>query len=169
MDAPGPLPEQAVSPAQMVQALGQACRLAGLADRHAKAVALGRRVTPGDVVALLGDLLATVDRQRPIRDRRTPPTDAERNAMLALVAEGLHDHEIAERMGATTTMVRRIRRAAGLPGNPKPPSGWQERIRDAHARGLTDDQIAEATGYTVGTVQQYRWILRLPANPKPKP
>lgn len=155
---------------QMIRALGQPCRLAGLHALHAAAVALEEEATHDDVLGLLDALSDAVDQARPVAERPErqahPEAHPEAHRVLPLVAEGLHDPAIADRLGLTVHQVRRARRAAGVAANPGAParSGWEERIRAAHGRGLSTRGIAEATGYSYRTCQEYLGRLGLRAH-----
>lgn len=166
MSAP---PERAaVIPAQLVRALGTACRLAGLAEAHADACALEERATHSDVVALLDELICAVDAQQPARAPSEPRRLPRRPTTIAeLAAAGRSDPEIAAELGTTTDAIRSARRrygiAAGAP-DARIRSGWEERLREAHGRGLTTPELAVELGWTVRTVEVRRSRLGLREN-----
>lgn len=105
-------------------------------------------------------------RQRPGPDRRPQPTPTQHAEVLALVASGMHDPDVAQRVGVTAAAVRGIRRRAGVAGHARPNarSLWRETVAAAHAEGLTTREIAERTGYSHRTCQEYLARLGLKAH-----
>jgi hypothetical protein len=104
-----------------------------------------------------------------------PEPMSDRDATRARVVAALEvrpqrtDTAIADELGLTSTAVRDIRRAEGIPGvEHHKTTDWRARITDAHARGLTTAAIAAETGYTVRTVQQRLAELGLKAHRPPR-
>lgn len=163
-------------PAQLIRALGQAAKLCGRAEIHARLVGLEDEATLDDVLELLDELVDAVDRQRPASPPEDKPQDGrglargEHSAeILRLVGEGLRDREIAQRLGVGVDLVRGVRRRAGVAAAPWTPpaearSGWQERLRELHGEELLVAEIAERTGWTIRTVQQRLHALGLRAH-----
>ncbi len=163
-------------PAQLVRALRTVSGLVGLAERQHELADRDEGATLEDVVDLTSEILAVLDAaaepdlSRPALGRRRVYTPEQEVEAIRLTADGLLVPQIAERLGLSEDTVRRIRRraggrAAGVVGatRPTPRSGWEARVRDAHARGLTTAEIGAELGYTVRTCQEYLARLGLRA------
>ena len=141
-------------PSQLLRALATACRVAGVP--HPGTVP--DDASHDDALDLLDQLAEAVDRDRPgyaPPEPRALSAQAERVAELA--AAGRSDPQIAAELGVTAAAVRSVRRyhgiAAGTQPGPSVRSGWEARLREAHARGLGLDDLARELGWTAGTVR----------------
>jgi len=97
-----------------------------------------------------------------------PPTDAQRAEIVTLARARVTDPEIAQKLGLTRDVVRRVRQKADVRRTREEPlsarSGWEDRLRDLHGRGMTDPEIVAATGWSPRTTQEYRHRLGLKVN-----
>lgn len=108
-------------------------------------------------------------RSRPKRTTASKPSRAAsqvnelHRAVTELLAQGLTDLQVGERIGRTRIQVRSIRRHLGLPINAVQ-FDLPERLRALHAEGLTDTQIAERLGKDRGHVSRVRRNMKLARN-----
>lgn len=109
-------------------------------------------------------------RQRVARGVPAPPVaaplptpTASRDAVRALHAQGLHDREIAARVGVSVARVQQIRCLLKLPRQRK--VAEPARVRQLHARGAGDAAIAAALGLHVQHVGRIRRAAGLPVHP----
>ncbi|MDI6709014.1 MAG: hypothetical protein QME47_08035, partial [Candidatus Thermoplasmatota archaeon] len=86
-----------------------------------------------------------------------------------LYKKKLSDRKIAEKLGASSSLIGLIRRRYGLPKNPPPPQP-QKKIVDKeffklYGKGFSDKEIAKILGVAPSTVGDYRRRRNLPKVP----
>jgi hypothetical protein len=104
------------------------------------------------------------------RTNRTPWTKEAAQELFRLLADGLSDRQIAERMSRTLWAVSNRRRRAGLPGNRNPRPKRRGKVtlwtpeedatlKDMHANGASDDDISERLGRSANACRIRRNML----------